>query len=118
MSEYPKEVLDAFAKTGITFNRKERPDTRLAYGATCTWFGPIKEVHETKEGLPCCPFCAGILFELDTEAEWWQGIDKYENEGHPGYRAMWEWQRRQQVCFSARNGIAELEAAFREAYSK
>lgn len=122
VSDYPKEVLEALERdVGIRFKGPHKPgggDGRLAYGATCTWFGSI---HETKTipsamgptaGIPCCPFCGGVLFEIDHEGQWWAGIDSYEKEGHPGYRAMWEWQRGQKKCFSLRNGIKELEAAY------
>lgn len=88
-------------------------DTRLCYGATCTWFGSIHEV--AKRGvLPCCPHCSGVLFQLPTEEEWWNGVDQYErNKPHPGYRAMFEWQRAQKKCFPTRNGIDALAAAYR-----
>lgn len=118
---YPKEVLEALERDqGITFGGKHHgdpPDGRLCYGATCTWFGSI---HETKStpgphgGIPCCPLCGGVLFEMPDEGEWWNGVDTYEREKpHPGYRAMWEWQRAQKRCFSLRNGIDDLAAAYR-----
>lgn len=122
---YPKEVLEALERDqGITFkggHGGRAPDGRFCYGATCTWFGSI---HETKStpgphgGIPCCPLCGGVLFELPDESEWWGGIDAYEKEGHPGYRAMWEWQREQKKCFSSRNGIDVLAAAYRTAVGK
>jgi hypothetical protein len=51
-----------------------------------------------------------VLFELPTASEWWDGIDRFERgvlakpggpppKPHPGYRAMWEWQRAQGKCF-------------------
>lgn len=118
MSEFPKEVLDALERDhGIRFKGKHNAggDGRLCYGATCTWFGSIHETKQTKEGLPCCPFCGGVLFEMAHEGEWWDGVDKYEREApHPGYRAMWEWQRAQKKCFTVRNGIGDLVAAYHE----
>lgn len=119
---YPKEVLEALQRDqGITFRGKHNTDARFCYGATCTWFGSI---HETKStpgphgGIPCCPLCGGVLYELPDEGEWWGGIDAYEKEGHPDYRAMWEWQRGQKKCFSSRNGIDVLVAAYQSAVGK
>lgn len=86
-------------------------DTRLAYGAQCTWFGLIKEVGGRGTGplgpLPCCPLCGGMLFELDTEKKWWDGVDKYEKDGHPGYRAMWVWAKAQEKCFKTLSSLQE-----------
>jgi hypothetical protein len=79
--------------------RTTPPDTRLVYGATCFWWGLIGEVSTTpvagsaiKGGLPCCPHCRGMLYELDTEAEWWLGVDAQEAK-EPGYRKFIEWTR-------------------------
>lgn len=120
MANYPKELSDALERDlGITIGKGKRGtsgDTRLAYGATCTWFGPIQEVGtKTEHRLPCCPLCGGVLFEMPTEQEWWDGIDKYERDGHPGYRALWEWQRKVKRCFPLRDGIKALEAAHKAA---
>lgn len=94
-------------------------DTRLAYGARCTWFGPIQEVGSVGPSrLPCCPLCGSMLFELPTEAAWWEGVDRFEAEGHPGYRALWEWQREQKKCFSNTRGLTELIDAYRAATGK
>lgn len=91
----------------------------LTYGARCTWFGLISETSQVPGtggggfgGLPCCPYCGGVLMQLDSEKQWWDGVDKYEAEGHPGYRAMWEWQREQKKCFRTTN---DLKQAFAEA---
>jgi hypothetical protein len=120
VSQYPKEVLEALERDqGIRFKGAHSDgggDARLCYGATCTWFGSIHETGGIGKGaLPCCPHCGGVLFEMAHEGEWWKGIDSYEKEGHPGYRAMWEWQRAQKRCFSLRNGIADLQAAYSQA---
>jgi hypothetical protein len=94
-------------------------DTRFCYGASCTWCGPIQEVSNMgkhsrwkaanipddvrKHSLPCCPHCGGMLLELPHAKEWWDGVDKYDADGHPGYGAMWRWQRqmnkRAPLCF-------------------
>jgi hypothetical protein len=129
VSDYPKEVLDALERDhGIRFKGQHSGggDARLCYGATCTWFGSIHETKQTRDGLPVCPSCGGVLFEMPHEGEWWKGIDEYEmgihpsapGQPHPGYRAMWEWQRGQKKCFSIRDGIGPLEAAYAASQAK
>lgn len=90
-------------------------DSRYCYAARCTWFGPIQEVGSVTGGtapLPCCPHCHSMLFEMDSEATWWKGVDQFEAAGHPGYRAMLEWQRAQKRCFRT---IDELSRAYKAA---
>lgn len=82
-------------------------DQRIAYGATCSWWDSITEVAATPSGLPCCPHCGGVLFEVEDEAQWWAGVERYEENGHPGYRGMIEWARGK--CF----GGPPLEAMSR-----
>lgn len=78
-------------------------DTRITYGAQCVWWGGIEDIGKTKPrepggiSLPCCPKCGGMLFELPSPKEWWDGVEKYEANGHPGYRAFIEW--RKGKCF-------------------
>jgi hypothetical protein len=82
-------------------------DTRIAYGARCTWWDSIQNVG--KHGrLPCCPQCGNVLYEMPDEATWYNGATRYEAEGHPGYRAMVEWARGK--CFA---NYAELKAAYK-----
>ena len=91
-------------------------DTRFVYGASCTWFGSIYEVDFVgPQRLPCCPFCQRMLFEMDTEAEWWKSVNEFEANGHPGYRAMLEWQRMQKCCFPASLGAIHLVIAYEKA---
>lgn len=71
-------------------------DTRIPYGARCTWWDSIDKVG-ISGGLPCCPHCRNVLFEFPDELTWFRSVDKYEEAGHPGYRAMVEWGRGQ--CF-------------------
>jgi hypothetical protein len=141
INEYPKEVLGALERDcGIRIRGREQnkrdADGRFCYGANCTWFGSIHEVSSTKirsgdvgHALPCCPLCGGILYEMQDQSEWWDGIDKFERgeypagqaslsnpHPHPGYRAMWEWQRAQKKCFpQAMGGLDRLVAAYKEA---
>lgn len=68
-------------------------DNRIAYGALCTWWDDIRQVGKTSDGLPCCPHCSGVLFEKENHGQWFDGVDRYEKNGHPGYRKMVEWAR-------------------------
>lgn len=63
----------------------------------------------TTTGLPCCPRCGGVLFEVPNEKEWWAGVDQHQKNGNPGYRAFIEWLRGK--CF------ADMETAKNE-YAK
>lgn len=99
------------------------PDTRVAYGALCFWWGDIQQVGLTKprtmtvgQGepftvqLPCCPTCGGMLMEAPTEAAFIEGAQKYEDEGHPGYVAFIRWSKGK--CFKTRE-LAEAAYAAR-----
>lgn len=101
----------------VTEKRETSADTRIAYGANCIWWGSIHETGNTAthpahkadnearkkavprmaplidRGLPCCPKCGGMLFEVGSEEQWMASVDKYEREGHPGYRDFILWQR-------------------------
>lgn len=81
-------------------------DTRVVYGARCQWWDTIDKVSTTGTGLPICPNCGSPLFEVESLAEWWAGVDNYEGNGHPGYRALIEFGRGR--CFP---NIEALEAA-------
>lgn len=102
---------------GRAFGRRRRErlaqSERIAYGATCTWWDSIDKVHTTGTGLPCCPRCHGVLYEVADEATWWKAADRYaEEHGEDGYRAMMEWARGR--CFPA---FAVLVAAYHETAS-
>lgn len=86
-------------------------DNRIAYGARCTWWDGIRKVGKSPPGpsghsLPCCPHCRGMLFEMENEGKWFEGVDKH-NTAVPGYRAMVEWARGK--CFK---NYAELQRAY------
>jgi hypothetical protein len=70
-------------------------DTRFTYGVGCSWRGPISKVNTTSRGLPCCPYCGGLLFEMDHESLWYMQIDAF-NAKHPGYGALQTWLARRQ----------------------
>ena len=76
---------------------KSRPvDTRIAYGVHCTWWGGIAEVGTRRSAagaMPCCPHCKNVLFEMPDEKTWFENVEKYAADGHPGYVALMLWLR-------------------------
>ena len=71
-------------------------DTRYVYGATCTWHGPISEASsgdpDLPSGLPCCPNCGGVLFELPSRAKWDEDVDKYIKDAiHEDLCLYYDW---------------------------
>jgi hypothetical protein len=89
-----------------------KPDTRIPYGARCTWWDSIDNVgrRETPSGaIPCCPHCMNVLFEVESEKVWFESVDRHEANGNPGYRAMVEWSRGK--CFRS---YGDLKAAYAE----
>lgn len=72
-------------------------DTRHVYGARCTWHGSITQIGKRGD-LPCCPHCGNMLFEVDTEAKWQEGVDKF-NAGHPGYTDFCQWLNENGRCW-------------------
>lgn len=89
-------------------------DTRIVYGASCTWWDSIDRVALTPpqgqfgNRLPCCPNCSGVLFEVENEEKWWSGARKFEADGHPGYVKMIEWARGR--CFASMAYLKEVYA--------
>lgn len=68
-------------------------DSRIVYGARCSWWDSIDKVSTTPSGLPCCPHCGGVLFEIESEAAWWAAARDFETRQQPGYVAFLEWSR-------------------------
>lgn len=110
------------------------PDTRIAYGAQCSWWGDIKDVGtkaidmskneariggrlvrelmmdlpETERSLPCCPVCKGMLYELDSEADYLAAAEKYATDQHDQtYVEFVKWAKGK--CFRT---VAEARMAF------
>jgi hypothetical protein len=71
----------------------EATDTRIVYGARCTWWDTIDKVNKNRVGLPCCPHCRSVLFEMDSIEEFMGGAREHEKLGHPGHVEMVEWMR-------------------------
>lgn len=85
-------------------------DTRVTYGARCTWWDSIDKVAKTPSGLPCCPHCGGVLFEVPSETEWWEQVDRCALI-EPGYREFIEWLRDR--CFPHPGGVALAKQAWK-----
>jgi hypothetical protein len=69
-------------------------DKRIVYGANCTWWDSISEVSTKDSGLPCCPKCGGVLFEVENEDRWNQPINDYaDKHGDPKYPLIMKWLR-------------------------
>lgn len=70
-------------------------DTRIAFGAGCTWWGPIDEVAkggDTGMGIPSCPFCRGVLYEDPDIRAWQTRLTRTEQMGYPNYSEVMIWQ--------------------------
>lgn len=92
------------------------PDSRVAYGARCTWWDSIDKVGTFAPkrpggvrgtALPVCPFCRGTLFEKPDEASWLADAEAFDKNGHEGYLAFVLWSRGK--CFP---GPASARAAY------
>lgn len=66
-------------------------DDRIVYGVNCQWWDGIEKVG-SRGGLPCCPICRSMLFEMSI-AEWWAGVEAHQARGATGYRAFVEWRK-------------------------
>lgn len=83
-------------------------DSRVVYGARCSWWDTIDSIATTASGLPCCPRCYGPLFETDSLETWFRDARRYETDGHPGYVAFLEWLRGK--CFLG--GLEQARAEY------
>lgn len=70
-------------------------DGRVVYGARCSWWDSIDRASSTGSGLPCCPYCKGPLYEVESADAWWADVRRYEADGHghEGYEAFVTWLR-------------------------
>lgn len=76
-------------------SERSRPapvDTRIVYGAACTWWGDIQQ-GSTFACLPCCPHCGGPLLEMQNESEFLNSARKHQREGHDGYVQFVRWMK-------------------------
>jgi hypothetical protein len=88
------------------------------YSSACSWHGSISKVGtvspenykpvlvETSQGkieilkldLPCCPHCSAMLFEVESEEVWNEGVQRHDLT-HPGYAAFLKWSGEQETCW-------------------
>ena len=67
------------------------PKDFIVYGANCVWWDSINKASRKSTGLPACPHCDGVLFEVSSE-EWFKKTNEYE-KAHSGYKKFIEWLR-------------------------
>lgn len=64
----------------------------IVYGARCQWWNYKEAVGiHPRSGLPCCPVCFGMLFEMDVQ-KWYELVDQYDLD-NPGYADKVKWAR-------------------------
>lgn len=79
-------------------NATETGAGRIVYGARCTWWDSITKAGQLPDsGLPCCPHCRGVLFEVPNDVAWWASVAEHDQD-NPGYRQLIEWSRGK--CFT------------------
>lgn len=70
-----------------------RVESRVVFGASCCWWNRIEAAAQTETGLPCCPHCGGMLYELG-EDSWWRFARQHGEEARDErYLAFLEWLR-------------------------
>jgi hypothetical protein len=93
-------------------------ESPYCYSAHCSWHGPISAVGKTESspnpvkvkrggreitipngGIPCCPFCGSVLFQVRNKLEWDSGAIIHEQKGHTNYVAFLGWTRVQERCW-------------------
>ena len=85
-------------------------DSRYVYAVGCTWHDSIHKVGNTgpsnmiindreikSVGLPCCPFCGSMLFEVPNKKDFFLGAEEHDKK-YPGYLKYVMWT--QGKCFS------------------
>ena len=77
----------------------------IAYGARCTWWDSIDKVGTLVQpvgpndkrpmaGLPCCPRCRNMLFQVDNIGVWQDGVNAYAKKtDDPKYIEFIAWMR-------------------------
>jgi hypothetical protein len=96
----------------MSFRRMRQPgdrhDPRLVYGARCVWWDHISKASTNAVGLPCCPHCGSVLFEVDGWKTWDANVAAFAlKSGDANYPAFMKWLRGR--CFP---DIATARAAF------
>ena len=69
-------------------------DNRIVYSAGCTWWDSIDKIGRHRNGLPTCPHCGSVLFEVPNEETWFENIGKYEEiSDDKEYSSKLKWAR-------------------------
>lgn len=97
----PQEAFDKARGDFFNVNRTSRTaiesDNRHVYGSGCSWNGPIAKIG-TNGGLPACPHCRGMLFEMP-ERVWMGAMLKYvEDQNDPDYPKFIAWLSTRGTC--------------------
>ncbi len=67
-------------------------DERVVYAARCTWWDLVGNAARRADmGIPCCPHCGSVLFEVASLEEWWEGAEQAELTGSIGWQDFLEW---------------------------
>lgn len=90
--------------------KQRRQDLRWVYGVGCFWFAPIRDARPNAHGLPCCPTCSSLLYEVKSKEFFWGQAKNYDAAGHPGYLNMMLWIKAERHHFLT---IQEAEAAYK-----
>ena len=69
----------------------ERQPTPVWYGRCNHWTEDWSTLATSERGIPLCPLDGAPGFHADET--WWPSVDRYEADGHPGYRARVEGNR-------------------------
>ena len=85
----------------------EEKDMRIVYGVGCCWWESVDKAG-SNGGLPCCPHCGSMLFEMHSP-QWWEGAAKHEKDGNPDYLNFIKWLRGK--CFK---NIEEAQQKYKE----
>lgn len=78
----------------------------VVFGAGCTWWDTIDKAGKNAVGMPVCPHCSSVLYELPTMKDWYDRVDAHDKQ-EPGYREFINWLRGQ--CFP---GMDQANAAY------
>ncbi len=101
----PKELRTKAVRLREWREKQRALGNRWVYGAKCFWFGPIEEtkrIGTTKKnkGIPCCPHCAGDLYQMRSATAWWEYVRNHDKK-KPGYLNLMEWVRASGIHFQS-----------------
>jgi hypothetical protein len=81
----------------------------MVYSAHCTWCAPISKASKLESGIPCCPHCKSVLFQME-RADWDKGVVGFiASNGDHAYPSYLEWVATTDRCYRT---YKEARAAF------